>query len=180
MLGFAVLMTGLNIMADSASGIKNEPWAMEMLTFISNPVFGIIAGTLLTALVQSSSASVGILQTLSLTGVITAKSCVPIILGQNIGTCATTLIAGLGASDNAKRTALIHLYFNLFSVVIFLSIFYAAENIFYIRQLYEPTDAVGIAAIHTVFNAFSAGIMLPLSSFLEKAAIKSVQNPKKC
>lgn len=179
-LGFAVLMTGLNIMADSASGIKSEPWAVEMLTVISNPVFGIIAGTLLTALVQSSSASVGILQTLSLTGAITSASCVPIILGQNIGTCATTLVAGLGASDNAKRTALIHLYFNLFSAIIFLGLFYAAENIFYIRQLYEPADALGIAAIHTVFNVFSAGIMLPLSSVLEKSAIKSIQNSKKC
>lgn len=173
-LGFSVLMTGLNIMASSASGIKNEPWAMEMLTLFSKPVFGIIAGALLTAAVQSSSASVGILQTLSLTGGISYYSCIPIILGQNIGTCVTTLIAGLGASSNARRAALIHLYFNTFSAAVFYAIFVITEKFSGIPQIHEPADAVGIAAIHTAFNVFSAAIMLPMSTFLEKTAIKSV------
>ena len=173
-LGFAVLMTGLNIMADSASGIKNEPWAMEMLTLFSNPVLGIITGALLTAAVQSSSASVGILQTLSLTGGISFYSCIPIILGQNIGTCVTTLIAGFGASSNARRAALIHLYFNVFSATIFYALFVIIQRFADFPRIFEPADAVGIAAIHTAFNVFSAAIMLPVSSFLEKTAIKSV------
>lgn len=179
-LGFAVLMTGLNIMAESASGIKSEPWAMEMLTLFSHPAAGIAAGAVLTAVVQSSSASVGILQTLSLTGGISFYSCVPIILGQNIGTCATTLISGAGANENAKRAALIHLYFNVFSAVIFYAVFRIFLNISDIPRIYEPADAVGIAAIHTVFNVFSAAVMLPLSSFLEKAAINSIRKAKKC
>ncbi|MCQ2470703.1 MAG: Na/Pi symporter [Clostridia bacterium] len=177
-LGFAVLMTGLNVMADSASGIKNEPWAMEMLTLFSNPVLGVIAGALLTAIVQSSSASVGILQTLSLTGAISFYSCVPIVLGQNIGTCATTLIAGLGASTNARRAALIHLYFNTFSAAIFGGLFFIIQRFADISWIHNPADAVGIAAIHTAFNVFSAIIMLPLSTFLEKTAIKSVPQLK--
>ncbi len=179
-LGFAVLMTGLNIMADSASGIKNEPWALNMLTLFSHPLAGAAAGTLLTAAVQSSSASVGILQTLSLTGKISLFSCVPIILGQNIGTCATTLISGAGAGENAKRAALIHLYFNVFSSVIFYSVFLIILRSVGIPGIYAPAGAVSIAAIHTVFNVFSAAVMLPLSSFLEKAAIKSIRKTKKC
>lgn len=179
-LGFAVLMTGLNIMAESASGIKNEPWAMEFLSLMSNPVSGIAAGALLTAVVQSSSASVGILQTLSLTGAVSYYSCVPIILGQNIGTCVTTLIAGVGASVNAKRAALIHLYFNVFSSVIFYALFMIIVKTADIPQLYYPADGVGIAAIHTVFNVFSAAFMLPTASILEKTAVNSVQKPKNC
>lgn len=147
---------------------------MNMLTLFSNPVLGIIAGALLTAVVQSSSASVGILQTLSLTGGISYYSCIPIILGQNIGTCVTTLIAGLGASSNARRAALIHLYFNTFSAAIFYTLFVIIQKFVNYPQIFEPANAVGIAAIHTVFNIFSAAIMLPVSDFLEKSAIKSV------
>lgn len=179
-LGFAVLMTGLNIMADSASGIKNEPWAIEMLTLFSHPAAGVIAGAVLTAVVQSSSASVGILQTLSLTGGISLYSCVPIILGQNIGTCVTTIISGAGASANAKRAALIHLYFNVFSSLIFYSAFMIFIRVADYNRIFEPANAVGIAAIHTIFNIFSAAIMLPMSSFLEKTAVNTVQNAKKC
>ncbi len=180
LLGFSVLMTGLNIMAESAEGIKNEPWISEMLTFFKNPVLGVLSGALLTALVQSSSASVGILQTLSLTGGISVYSCIPIILGQNIGTCVTTVISSAGTSINAKRTALVHLYFNTFSAVIFYALFMVFIRIVPQKSIFFPADTVDIAVIHTVFNLFAAAIMLPISNYLEKIAAKSVRFAKNC
>lgn len=175
LLGFSVLMLGLNTMSESAAGIQNEPWAVNLFTVFTHPIASLAVGIIITALVQSSSASIGILQTLSLTGAITRAGCVPVILGQNIGTCVTTLISSIGTGKNAKSAAFIHLYFNVFSAVAFYAIYLLITAVVDIEFLNLPADSVWIASVHTVFNIFAAAVMLPLSSFLEKIAIKTAE-----
>jgi len=172
--GFAVLMYGMNMMSSAVSPLKDMPEFVNFMTAFTNPLLGVLAGALITGIIQSSSASVGILQALSLTGGITYGMAIPIIMGQNIGTCVTALISCIGASKNAKRTAMVHLYFNLIGTVLFLSGFYIANAFVHFSFLDTPLDPAHIAIIHTTFNVAATAVMLPASSLLVKLATMTV------
>ena len=188
LMGFAVLMTGMSIMSDAVSGLKNDPGFCQLLTLFENPILGVLAGTVLTAVVQSSSASVGILQALAMgTGAISFGAAIPIILGQNIGTCITAMISSLGANKNGKRTAFVHLYFNIIGVVFWLLMYYLVgwlldlSGVFDLFGLANGTmiDAWGIAAVHTVFKILSVLLIAPFSRILEKLACLTVRGTDK-
>ena len=188
LMGFAVLMTGMSIMSDAVSGLKNDPGFCQLLTLFENPILGVLAGTVLTAVVQSSSASVGILQALAMgTGAISFGAAIPIILGQNIGTCITAMISSLGANKNGKRTAFVHLYFNIIGVVFWLLMYYLVgwlldlSGVFDLFGLANGTmiDAWGIAAVHTVFKILSVVLIAPFSRLLEKLACLTVRGTDK-
>ncbi len=169
LLGFATLMTGMNTMSVSVSGLQEIDGFTQILTLFTNPVAGVVAGALLTAVIQSSSASIGILQALSATGAVTFGAAVPIIMGQNIGTCVTAMISSVGTSKNAKRAALVHLYFNIGGTVVLLVAFYFIKKF----VLHDSLDALridtaGIAFIHTAFNILCTVIWLPFVNLLEK------------
>lgn len=176
LLGFAVLMTGMDMMSDAVSGLRDVPEFTRILTLFSNPVLGILAGAVLTAVIQSSSASVGILQALSSTGAVTFGSAIPIIMGQNIGTCVTAMISSLGANKNAKRTAFVHLYFNLLGTVVFSAVFYGLNAIIKFAFVDTPIDELGIAIVHTAFNVFCTLAWAPFTSVLEKLASLTVKD----
>ncbi len=178
MLGFTVLMTGMEAMSSAMEPLADEPWFADLFLKFSNPVLGVLAGAVLTGIIQSSSASVGILQALSATGSVTMGAALPIIMGQNIGTCVTALISSVGATKNARRAAMIHLYFNIIGVIIFLTATYTLNFIWPIEAMNEPIQAVGIATIHTLFNVSVTLILLPFSRGLEKLAILSVPDDK--
>lgn len=178
MIGFATLMFGMDYMSSAVEPLKDVPQFTGMLTMFSNPILGILAGTLLTAVIQSSSASVGILQALAVTGSITVSSAFPIILGQNIGTCITALISSAGTGKNGKRTAVIHLLFNIFGVTAAMAVFYSVKGIFKLPIFDEVINAGSIAAIHTIFNVFSTAILFPLGSLIEKLACIIIPNGK--
>ncbi len=170
LIGFAVLMFGMEMMSDSVSPLKDVPQFTSLLTKFSNPILGIIVGALLTAVIQSSSASVGILQALSSTGAITFGAAVPIIMGQNIGTCVTALVSCIGASKNAKRAAMVHLYFNIIGTAIFLILFYTLNAVIGFSFINDSVAQADIAIIHSIFNIFSAVVLLPFNRVLEKLA----------
>lgn len=171
LIGFAVLMFGMNLMSDSVKPISELPIFGDILTTLSNPIFGIIAGAIITAIIQSSSASVGILQALAITGSLSWASAIPIILGQNIGTCITAFIACLGTNKESKRVAMIHVLFNIIGTLIFSTIFYLLDFIFgWEPMLATSISALGIATFHTIFNVFSTAVLIPFSSKLEKIA----------
>ena len=171
LLGFATLMTGMDAMSDSVSGLKDVPEFTNILTLFQNPILGVIAGAVLTAIIQSSSASVGILQALSATGAVTFGAAVPIIMGQNIGTCVTAMISSVGANKNAKRAALVHLYFNIGGTVVLLTAFYFLKMLIFKSSLDSlPIYSWGIAFVHTVFNVLCTVIWLPFVHLLEKLA----------
>ena len=174
MLGFAILMTGMGIMSSAMSPLADEPWFMQLFLSFKNPVLGVIAGAVLTAVLQSSSASVGILQALCSTGAVTFSAAVPIIMGQNIGTTVTALISSAGANKNAKRTAFVHLYFNLIGTVVFLLGFYGLNAIIGFSFFNETANTFGIAIVHTVFNVVTTAILLPFNRVLERLAIMTV------
>ncbi len=174
LLGFAVLITGMETMSGAVSGLKDVPEFTNILLLFSNPILGVLVGALLTAIIQSSSASVGILQTLSVTGAVTVGSAIPIIMGQNIGTTVTALISSIGANRNARRAALVHLYFNIIGTVVCLTVYMAADAIFQFTWTELPVNQAGIAIIHTVFNVACTLIMLPLANLLEKLAYLTV------
>ena len=174
MLGFAILMTGMGIMSSAMSPLADEPWFMQLFLSFKNPVLGVIAGAVLTAVLQSSSASVGILQALCSTGAVTFSAAVPIIMGQNIGTTVTALISSAGANKNAKRTAFVHLYFNLIGTVVFLLGFYGLNAIIGFSFFNETANTFGIAIVHTVFNLVTTAILLPFNRVLERLAIMTV------
>ena len=174
LLGFAILMFGMETMSDAVKPLADVPEFTNILTMFNNPVFGVLAGALLTAVIQSSSASVGILQALSVTGAFTYGSVIPIILGQNIGTCVTALISSAGASKNAKRAALIHLYYNIIKTVAFMAVFYALNAFIHFAFLEEAASALGIAVIHTAFNVAAVIIIFPVSWILEKLAYLTI------
>lgn len=180
LLGFATLMTGMDAMSESVSGLKNVPEFTNILTLFNNPVMGVATGALLTALIQSSSASVGILQALSATGKITFASAVPIIMGQNIGTCVTAMISSVGANKNAKRASLVHLYFNLGGTVVLLFAYYFVKGIFFPHATDTvQIDQTGIAFVHTAFNVLSTIIWLPFINLLENLTSKPVFSLRK-
>lgn len=178
LLGFTTLMTGMVLMSDSMAFLENEKWFADLMVSFTNPILAIIVGAVLTAVIQSSSASVGILQSLCSTGLVTGGVALPIILGQNIGTCVTALISTIGANRNARRAAMVHLYFNLMGVIIFAAIFYGIGAFVPWGFLTEIMGEVNIAIIHTAFNVVTTIIMLPLHGVLEKLAILSVPEDK--
>ncbi len=177
--GFGILMMGMEFMSDSMSGLADNQQFTSILLKFSNPVLGILAGMVLTAIIQSSSASVGILQALSLTGAVSFGTAFPIVLGQNIGTCVTALIASVGTSKNAKRAAMAHLYFNIIGVVLAVILFYGGNAIFQFDFLQNTVTPSQIAIIHSVFNIFSTLVMLPFTKQLEKLAYMTIKDGKK-
>lgn len=179
LIGFAVLMFGMETMSGAVKPLANEPWFSDLfLTFSNNPVLGIVAGAVLTAIIQSSSASVGILQALSATGSVTFASAFPIVLGQNIGTCATALISCIGAKKNAKRAALVHLYFNVLGVVVISALFYSINAFVQLDFVTKSINAAGIAVIHTTFNVAATLILLPFNKLIVKIAKKTIKEDK--
>lgn len=182
LIGFVILMTGMDMMSGAVSGLKNEPAFVNILTMFNNPLLGLMAGMILTAIVQSSSASVGILQALSVTGSISFGMAIPIILGQNIGTCITAMISSMGATKNGKRAALIHLYFNVIGVTLVLSGFYLINWIvggFKMGGILFTDNIIdmwGIAAVHTIFKLLSVIIISPFYRLLEKLARVSIKD----
>ena len=176
MVGFAVLMFGMDTMSTAVEGLKDVPEFTNILLQFSNPVLGMIAGMVLTAVIQSSSASVGILQALCMTGAVPFSAAIPIIMGQNIGTCVTAMLSAIGASKNAKRTALIHLYFNLIGTIVFMILFYAINAVIPFGFLQEAATPVGIATVHSIFNVTATILWLPFSKVLVKLATLSIKD----
>ncbi len=178
-IGFALLMFGMEMMSDSMSPLQESEKFASFFTMFSNPILGLLAGATLTAIIQSSSASVGILQALCTTGKVGYSSALPIILGQNIGTCVTALLSSIGASKNAKRAAIIHLYFNILGTVSFMVIFYGVNYFVDFSFMSGNASEIGIAIIHTVFNVTATFALLPFAGFLEKLAIITIKDNKK-
>lgn len=169
-VGFAVLMYGMTLMSDSVSPLRDMPQFADILTAFNNPILGVIVGTVVTGVIQSSAASVGILQALSLTGGITFGMAIPIIMGQNIGTCVTAIISSFGVNKNAKRVSVVHISFNIIGTVISLSVFYLANAIFNFSFVDMPINPLWIAVCHTIFNVFTTAVLLPFTKKLEKIA----------
>ncbi len=168
LLGFAILMFGMDMMSSSVKGLKDEQWFTQLFLMFQNPVLGVIAGAVLTAIIQSSSASVGILQALSATGAVTYSAALPIIMGQNIGTCVTALISSIGTGKNARRAAIIHLLFNTLGTVIVLPIFYLINHFAHFAFMDMGVNHVGIAILHTGFNIAAISILAPFAKLLVK------------
>ena len=169
-LGFMALMTGMDIMGDSMEFLESEPWFAQLMISFSNPIVGILFGAGLTAIIQSSSASVGILQGLCGTGVVTYGAAIPIILGQNIGTCITAIMGAIGANRNARRTAMVHLLFNVVGVTIFVIVFYGLGLFIDWKFLTDAAAAWDIAVIHTCFNVAATAVLMPMNGLLVKLA----------
>ena len=178
LLGFAVLMFGMDTMSGAVKGLKDEPWFTNLFLLFKNPILGVIAGMVLTGIIQSSSASVGILQALSATGAISFGASIPIIMGQNIGTTVTALLSSVGTNKNARRAAVVHMMFNVIGTCIGLVIFMLVDWIFSPAILDQPTDYLGISICHTAFNILCTSILLPSGSLLEKIACKIVPDSK--
>ena len=174
LLGFTVLMTGMDMMSGAVKPLADVPEFTNILTMFDNPVFGVIAGAVLTGIIQSSSASVGILQALSVTGVFTFSSVIPIIMGQNIGTCVTAMISAVGANKGARRTAFVHLYFNLIGTLLFLTVYFIGNAIIGFSFADQVVGEVEIALIHTIFNVFTTLVLLPFTRVLEKLAYLTI------
>ena len=179
LIGFAILMTGMTAMSDAVAPLENEPWFTELFVRFSNPILGVLVGALVTAVIQSSSASVGILQALSSTGAITYGSAIPIIMGQNIGTCATALISSVGTNKNARRAAMIHLYFNVIGVTVFLVLFYGLNAVFHFSFITDVIAPWGIAVVHTAFNLGATALLLPFTGLLERLACLTIPDDEK-
>ncbi len=175
LLGFAVLMFGMNAMSSAVEPLKDVPQFTHLLTMFTNPILGMLAGLILTAIIQSSSASVGILQALCSTGAVSFGCAIPIIMGQNIGTCVTAIISSIGASKNAKRTALVHLYFNIIGTALFMIVFYAINAFVHFDFLGDAATPAGIAVVHSVFNIAATLVLLPFAKVLEKLAYMSIK-----
>lgn len=176
LLGFATLMTGMETMSDAVAGLKEVPEFTNILTFFSNPVLGVLAGAVLTAIIQSSSASVGILQALSTTGAITFGTAIPIVMGMAIGTCITAVLSSIGANKNAKRATLVHLYFNIFGTIAALVLFYGANAIFKFDFFDNTANEVGIAIVNTTYKVFCVLMWSPMLGVLEKLATISIKD----
>lgn len=179
LIGFSVLMFGMDTMSAAVKPLADVPEFTGMLTMFSNPFLGMIIGTLLTAVVQSSSASIGILQALCATGTVSFATAIPIIMGQNIGTCVTALLSSVGAGKNAKRAALVHLYFNVIGTVVFMIVFYSLNAFMAFTFMQEPANAAGIAVIHSLFNIGATLLLLPFAKGLEKLAMVTIKEGDK-
>lgn len=174
LLGFAVLMFGMDIMSSAVSGLRDVPAFRELFVMFKNPILGVLAGAILTAIIQSSSASVGILQALTVTGQISYGAAFPIIMGQNIGTCITAILSSFGTNRNAKRVALAHLSFNIIGTVVLMIVLYIVRALFAPAILDVSATHFGIAVAHSVFNVVCTAILLPMSGLLEKLVCKLV------
>lgn len=176
LVGFAVLMFGMEQMSSAVEPLADVPEFTSILLLFSNPLLGVLCGAILTAVIQSSSASVGILQALSATGSVTYSSAIPIILGQNIGTCVTALISSIGANKNARRAAVVHLYFNLIGTGLFLAVFYLLNGFLHFSFYDQSINRLGIAVVHTCFNLLSTLTLLPFTKLLEKLAYLTIRD----
>lgn len=179
LLGFATLMFGMETMSASVAGLREVPGFRNLFIMFQNPVLGVLAGTVLTAIIQSSSASVGILQALAVTGQVSYGAAIPIIMGQNIGTCVTAMLSAIGANKNAKRAAMVHLSFNVIGTAVWLTVFCLVKWLLAPAVLNESASLLGIAVAHSVFNVLCTLLMLPLSGLLEKLVCKIVPEGKK-
>ena len=179
LLGFATLMFGMETMSGSVAGLREVPGFRDLFIMFKNPVLGVLAGTVLTAIIQSSSASVGILQALAVTGQVSYGAAIPIIMGQNIGTCVTAMLSAVGANKNAKRAALVHLSFNVIGTAVWLTVFCLVKWLLSPAILEESASLLGIAVAHSVFNVLCTVLMLPLSNMLEKLVCRLVPEGKK-
>ena len=182
MLGFMALMTGMDLMSSSMSFLKTESWFADLMISFTNPIIGIIFGAVLTAVIQSSSASIGILQGLCSTGVVTYGAAIPIILGQNIGTCITAIMGAIGANRNARRTAMVHLLFNVVGAMMFAVIFYGLGMFIEWTFLGDSVQAWDISVVHTGFNLIATAVLMPLNGLLVKLAyllVPEVKEPEK-
>ena len=175
LIGFSVLMFGMDTMSAAVEPLADVPQFTGILTMFSNPFLGMLVGALLTAIIQSSSASVGILQALCATGSVPFATAIPIIMGQNIGTCVTALLSSVGAGKNAKRAALVHLYFNVIGTAVFMIIFYTLNAFLDFNFMHDPANAAGIAVIHSLFNIGATLLLLPFAKGLEKLAMLSIK-----
>lgn len=178
MIGFAVLMFGMDTMSDAVKPLADIPEFTNLLLMFSNPILGMLVGLILTAIIQSSSASIGILQALCISGAVSYSTAIPIIMGQNVGTCVTALLSSTGAGKNAKRAALVHLYYNLIITSGFMILFYAVNAVVHFGFLQDPASAFGVAVFHTTFNAIAVVVMFPFSSVLEKLAYLTIPQTK--
>ena len=178
LLGFATLMFGMDAMSSSVSGLADVPAFSRLFLLFTNPILGVLAGALLTAIIQSSSASVGILQALATTGQVNYGAAIPIIMGQNIGTCVTALLSSIGTNKNAKRAAFVHLMFNVIGTVVVLTVFCVVKSIIFLPILEDNATMVGIAICHSMFNIICVIILLPMSSLLEKLALMAIPESK--
>ena len=178
LLGFAVLMFGMDTMSGAVKGLRDEEWFTGLFLLFTNPVLGVIAGAVLTAVIQSSSASVGILQALSATGAVSYAAAIPIIMGQNIGTCVTAMLSSVGATKNAKRAAFVHLLFNIMGTLIGLVLFMAVNAIFAPAIPGESATYLGISVCHTAFNILCTAVLLPSGNLLETLVCKLVPDAK--
>ena len=174
LLGFATLMFGMDAMSGAVAGLKDVPGFADLFLAFTNPLLGVLVGALLTAIIQSSSASVGILQALAGTGQVSYAAAVPIIMGQNIGTCVTALISCVGTNKNAKRAAMVHLLFNVIGVAVLLTVFCIVKALFAPALLQQPASMAGIAVAHSAFNLLCTAMLLPCGTLLEKLAIRMV------
>ncbi|MBQ7346244.1 MAG: Na/Pi cotransporter family protein [Oscillospiraceae bacterium] len=177
-LGFAVLMFGMDTMSGAVEGLKDEAWFRDLFLLFKNPILGVLAGAVLTAIIQSSSASVGILQALSATGQVSYAAAIPIIMGQNIGTCITAILSSFGTNKNAKRAAFVHLLFNIIGTTICLTLFMLADWIFSPAILGESATYLGISICHTAYNIICTSILLPCGGLLEKLVCVLVPDSK--
>ena len=176
LLGFATLMFGMNAMSEAVKPLENNEAFGQFMAAFSNPVLGVVTGAALTALIQSSSVSVGILQTFSKTSGITYSIALPIILGTNIGSCVTALISAIGANKSAKRVAIVHLYFNIIGTILFLSLFYILNSFLDFAFMNSALNSLGIAIIHTAFNVLTTLVFLPFTKQLEKLACLTIRD----
>lgn len=178
LLGFATLMFGMDAMSDSVSGLKDVPAFTQMFVLFKEPVLGVLAGAVLTAIIQSSSASVGILQALAVTGQVSYGAAIPIIMGQNVGTCVTALISSVGTTKNARRAAAVHLAFNVIGTIICLVLFYIVRAMVQPAFLNESATMLGIAVSHSVFNVLCTAMLFPMSGLLEKLVVRLIPDDK--
>ena len=178
-VGFAVLMYGMKLMGDSVAGLENSPVFGQFISIFANPLLGVLFGAVVTGIIQSSAASVAMLQALALGGGISYQIAIPIIMGQNIGTCVTAVISSIGVSQNAKKVSVVHIVFNLIGTSIGLLLFFSLNSIFHFGFASMPIDAAGIALVHTVFNIFTTTILLPFTAQLEKIANCLVKSSRK-
>ncbi len=178
LLGFATLMFGMNTMSGAVSGLQDVPAFQELFIMFKNPILGVLAGAILTAIIQSSSASVGILQALAVTGKVSYGAAIPIIMGQNIGTCITAILSCIGTNKSAKRAAIVHLSFNVIGTTVWLVIFWVIKAVAAPALLGESATMAGIAVAHSIFNVACTALLLPASGLLEKLAHKLVPDGK--
>lgn len=174
MIGFAVLMFGMETMSSAVKPLADLPEFTNILLVFSNPVLGMLVGLIITAVIQSSGASIGILQALCLSGAVSYSTAIPIIMGQNVGTCVTAILSSMGAGRNARRAALIHLYYNIIKTVAFMVVFYTLNAVFHFSFMDKSINALGIAFIHTAFNIAAVIIIFPISFVLEKLAYLTI------